>query len=126
MFPPPPPALIAVNTIDSSTIAPKWAIERVTNMSVDQQGVTVQLKTGEKIKSILVTPARWIQVQPLDGALCKDGSCQGAAPTAVLINQGDIPARGVSMVTITTNSHNIYKFKVRYGAPAKRTFAIGE
>lgn len=128
MFPFPfsPPPLIAVNTVDSSTMTPAWAMDRITNLAVDRQGVTVQLKTGEKIKSVLTTPAKWVQVQPLDGVLCKEGSCSGSAPTAVLINQSDLPVKGWAIVTITTNSRNIYKFKVRYGAPAKRTFAIGQ
>jgi hypothetical protein len=128
MFPihfPPPPQVVAINTIDSTTIAPKWAVERITNINVDQLGVTLQLKTGEKIKSILITPSKWVQVQPLDGVLCKEGGCSGSAPTAVLLNQGNLPARGACFVTITTNSRNIYKFRVRYGAPAKRTFGIG-
>jgi hypothetical protein len=124
IFPIPPP-LIAINTVDSATITPSWAVDRITNLWVDQGGVTLQFKTGEKIKSILITPAKWVQVQPLDGVLCKDGSCSGTAPTAVLINQGARPATGMVIVTITTNSRNIYKFRVRGGAPPKRTFAIG-
>lgn len=116
---------LAVNTIDSSSIPPKWAIDRVANVNTDSQGVTLQFKTGEKIRSILITPAGWVQVQPLDGVLCKDSSCNGSAPTAVLINKGDLPVSGMSFVTITTNSRNIYKLRVRYGAPSKRTFSIG-
>jgi hypothetical protein len=118
--------LISANTIDSVTMPQRWAIERISNINTDQQGVTVQFGTGEKIKSVLITPPGWIQVQPLDGLLCKEGSCSGAAPTAVLINKADrLPARGMSIVTVTTNSRAIYKFRIRYGAPAQRTIKIG-
>jgi hypothetical protein len=118
-------ASLAVNTIDSSLIPPKWAIDRVANVNTDSQGVTLQIKTGERIRSILITPAGWVQVQPLDGVLCKESSCSGSAPTAILINKGPRPALGMSFVTITTNSRNIYKLRVRYGAPSKRTVSIG-
>lgn len=119
-----PPQIIAVNTVDSATISPSWALDRITDLKVDKQGVTLQLMTGEKIKSTILTPPGWVQIQPLDGVLCKE-SCTGAAPSAILINQGDRPANGTAFLTIMTNSRNIYKLKIRYGAPAKRTLKIG-
>jgi hypothetical protein len=117
--------LLALNTIDTAQIPPKWAIERITEVRADQQGVTLQLKTGEKIRSVIVTPPGWVNVQPLDGVMCKEAGCSGAAPTSLLIHKGERPVSGMSFVTITTNSHNIYKLRVRYGAPVKRTLIIG-
>jgi hypothetical protein len=119
------PLLLALNTIDTAQIAPSWAINRVTEVRTDQQGVTLQLKTGEKIRSVIVTPPGWVNVQPLDGAMCKEAGCSGAAPTSLLINKGERPVSGMSFVTITTNSRNIYKLRVRFGAPVKRTLIIG-
>lgn len=119
------PLLLALNTPDSAQIQPNWAINRVMEVKTDSQGVTVQLKTGEKIRSVLITPPGWIKVQPMDGVMCQDNQCQGPAPTAILINKGERPVSGMSFVTVTTNSRNIYKFRVKYGAPAKRTLFIG-
>ena len=121
-----PALLLALNTIDSTTITPQWAMDRVTDVRTDAQGLTVQIKTGEKIRSVLITPASWVQVQPLDGVLCKDNSCTGTAPTSLLINKGVRPVGGMSFITVTTNSSNIYKFRVKYGVPVKRTIRIGE
>jgi hypothetical protein len=127
LFPLPPIAsILRIASIDAVTMPPPWLMDRISSIRTDQQGITVQLKSGEKIKSVVVTPPGWVQVLPLDGVLCKEGSCSGAAPTAVLINKSDrIPAKGMSIVTITTNSRNIYQFKVRYGAPDKRKIKIG-
>jgi hypothetical protein len=118
------PLLLALNTIDTAQIAPSWAINRVTEVRTDSQGVTLQLKTGEKIRSVIVTPPGWVNVQPLDGAMCKEAGCSGAAPTSLLINKGERPVSGMSFVTITTNSRNIYKLRVRFAAPVKRTLII--
>lgn len=131
-LPPPPPALISLNTVDFTKIDANWAATRVTNLPVDGGGVTFQLKTGERILSVVVSPKHAIKIFPLDGVLCEQ-KCSGTAPTAINIYAvPPVVFRGVrrlpggaSFVIITTNSGNIYKIKAYPGTPTKRTFVVG-
>jgi hypothetical protein len=123
--------LIAINTIDTSDIPPSFALNRVTNLNTDGGGVTIQLKTGEKIKSIFISPRYQIKAIPLDGILCQE-KCSGSAPTTlsvftikpVIFPSANRLSDGSSFLTITTNSESIYKFRIRPGTPQKRTLIV--
>jgi hypothetical protein len=127
------PNLVAAlpNTTDSATIPASWAMVRIQKLSVDSGGVYLHLKTGEKIRSISISPRHQIKAQPLNGQLCQE-KCSGSAPTILHIyrikpvtfptalRRGD----GGSIVTVTTNSNNTYSFDAAPGFSSKRIFYI--
>jgi hypothetical protein len=124
---------VAINTVDTAEFGPNFALYRVTKIKTDYSGVTIQLKTGEKIRSVSIFPRHQIKAMPANGVLCTE-SCQGGAPTIlhiyrikpVLFRTTGRRGDGGSMVNIVTNSNSVYKFDVVPGTPVKRTLLIGE
>ena len=120
-------------TIDSATIPAAFAQVRVTQIKVDSSGVDINIRTGEKIRTVTITPRQQIKVDALNGSLCSGSeSCSGTAPTILhlyriprLKLQNAIPrADGGSSITVVTNSGNIYRFDAVPGTAQKRLLNI--
>jgi hypothetical protein len=123
---------IALNTVDTAEYKPDFALYRITKINADEAGVIVKIQTGEKIRSVSISPRHQFKVIPLNGCLSSDGSCQGDAPTIfrvfrirpVLFKTTGRMKDGGSSVIFTTNSNSTYSFYVRPGTPAKRMMTI--